>query len=118
MGKRTRECYLCGKKYEYCPTCSQDKMKPTWMAEFHDENCKNIFDTCSRFNMQLLNKEEAQDALNKCDLSNKENFKSYVQTDIENIFFEEPKTKRNKKVEPIIEETKSHAVVVNETEEK
>ena len=117
MGKRTRECYLCGKKYEYCPTCSQDKMKPTWMAEFHDENCKNIFDICTRFNMQLLNKEEAQGALKECDLSNKENFKPYVQPDIENIFFEEPKTKRIKKVEPIIEETKSHEVVT-ETEEK
>lgn len=86
MAKRDRKCYLCGEEYKYCPTCSQDRMKPTWLAEFHSESCKNIFDICTRFNMKLMNKEEAQEALKKCDLSNKENFKSYVQTDIENIF--------------------------------
>lgn len=90
MGRRSRECYLCGSDYQYCPTCSQDKMKPAWMSEFHSENCKNIFDICTRFNMQLMSKSEAQDALNACDLSNKENFKSYVQRDLEVIFEEDP----------------------------
>ena len=86
MGRRNRECYLCGQDYLYCPTCSQDKMKPAYMSEFHSENCKNIFDICTRFNMQLMSKTEAQDALNACDLTNKENFKSYVQRDLEVIF--------------------------------
>ena len=36
--------------------------------------------------MQLMSKTEAQDALNACDLTNKENFKSYVQRDLEVIF--------------------------------
>lgn len=86
MGRRNRECYLCGKDYQYCPTCSQDKMKPAYMSEFHSGNCKNIFDICTRFNMKLMSKTDAQDALNACDLSNKANFKSYVQRDLENIF--------------------------------
>ena len=90
MGRRNRECYLCGKDYQYCSTCSQDKMKPAYMSEFHSENCKNIFDICTRFNMQLMSKTEAQDALNACDLTNKANFKSYVQRDLENIFAEDP----------------------------
>ena len=90
MGRKTRECYLCGESYKYCPTCSQDKMKPSWMAEFHSESCKNIFDTCTRFNMGMMSKTEAQDALKSCDLSNKTNFKSYVQHDLEVIFEEEP----------------------------
>jgi hypothetical protein len=119
MGKRHRACYLCGEKYEYCPTCSQDKFKPTWMAEFHDENCKTIFDICTRFNMKLLSKIEAQAALKKCDLSNKAKFKDYVQRDLENIFTEEPKAKRNKKVEPVaqklaVEETAIHEVIEKE----
>ena len=120
MGRRNRECYLCGKDYQYCPTCSQDKMKPAWMSEVHSENCKNIFDMCTRFNMQLMSKSEAQAALNACDLSNKENFKSYVQRDLEVIFAEEPK-KRGKRIEiqpvddaMIIEE--SHEVVKKENE--
>jgi hypothetical protein len=86
MGRRARECYLCGEDYLYCPTCSQDRLKPTWMAEFHSENCKNIFDICTRFNMNLMSKKESQEALKSCDLSNKENFKDYVQHDLEVIF--------------------------------
>ena len=56
------------------------------MAEFHSESCKNIFDICTRFNMNLLTKAEAKDALQSCDLSNKDNFKDYVQNDLANIF--------------------------------
>ena len=89
MGRRNRECYLCGQQYLYCPTCSNDRMKPTWMAEFHSEDCKNIFDICTRFNMDMITKEQAQKELAKCDLSNKKNFKSYVQHDLEVIFEEE-----------------------------
>ena len=90
MGRRNRECYLCGEGYLYCPTCSQDKMKPAYMAEFHSENCKNIFDTCTRFNMGMMSKIEAQEVLKSCDLSSKENFKSYVIHDLEVIFAEDP----------------------------
>ena len=90
MARRARECYLCGTAYKYCPTCSEDRNTPAWMSEFHTDNCKNIFDICTRFNMKLMSKAEAQDALNVCDLSNKSNFKSYVQRDIEVIFEEEP----------------------------
>ena len=133
MGRRSRTCYLCGQDYQYCPTCTQDKAKPAWMSEFHSESCKNIFDICTRFNMGRMSKEEAQDALNTCDLSNKSNFKSYVQRDLVKIFAEEPK-KRSKRieikpideimpvveiapvveVEPVIEDT--HEVVTIENE--
>lgn len=104
MARRERKCYLCGAEYKYCPTCYQDRMKPYYMSEFHSEDCKNIFDICTRFNMGLMSKTEAQEALSTCDLTNKKNFKSYVQTDLENIFAAEPK-KAN---------TKSHGVVKEE----
>ena len=83
MGRRTRECYLCGAGYSYCPTCSQDRMKPAWMAEFHSENCKDIFDICTRFNMRLVTKEDAQSLMKKCDVSNKENFRKSVQNTLD-----------------------------------
>ena len=89
MGKRNRKCYLCGEHYNYCPTCSQDKMKPSWMAEFHEENCVKIFEICTRFNMKQMSKSEARAALSACDLSNKENFKSFVKRDLENILAED-----------------------------
>ena len=90
MARKSRECYLCGVEYKYCGTCSNDRMKPAWMSEFHSENCKNIFDICTRFNMKLMSKTDAQEALISCDLSNKANFKSYVQNDLDVIFEEEP----------------------------
>ena len=102
MARRERKCYLCGEQYQYCRTCSQDRAKPAWMSEFHSESCKDVFDICTRYNMGLLTQAEAQDALASCDLSNRENFKSYVQTDLENIFAE------NKPA------NKSHEVVTKE----
>jgi len=74
------------------------------MSEFHSEDCKNIFDICTRFNMQLMSKTEAQDALKSCDLTNKANFKPYVQRDLEVIFAEEPKKRGLRaKAQPIDE---------------
>lgn len=127
MGRRNRECYLCGVDYQYCGDCTQDRMKPAWMSEFHSESCKNIFDICTRFNMKLMSKTEAQEALKTCDLSNKENFKSYVQRDLENIFkvdavpapAEEPKFKRGKRIEvnPVDDFADiAHVVVLEEKE--
>ena len=56
------------------------------MSEFHSESCKNIFDICTRFNLGMMSKTEAQESLKSCDLTNRENFKSYVQRDLKNIF--------------------------------
>ena len=104
MARRNRECYLCGTDYKYCSTCSQDRMKPSYMSEFHSESCKNIFDICTRYNMGLMSKTEAQEALSTCDLSNRANFKSYVQTDLENIFAND--TKKAKSYEVVLTEKK------------
>lgn len=117
MAKRDRKCYLCGENYQYCPTCSNDRMKPAWMAEFHSANCKNIFDICTRFNMQLLTKEEAKAALEQCDLTNKENFKSYVQRDLGNIFAEDAPKRGKRSQLPVVDEAVTHEVV-DKTENK
>lgn len=118
MGRRTRECKVCGTKYEYCPTCSQDKYKPAWMALFHEENCMKIWDICTRFNMELMSKEEAKEALLKCDLSKKESFVDFVQKDIENILKEEPAPMVVEEIKPVEEkpvfkkqEFKKHEVI-------
>lgn len=98
MAKKNRECATCGEKYSYCPNCN--RKEPAWMSEFHEENCKNIFQICTSFNVNVMSKHEAQEALKACDLSNKANFKSFILRDLENIFKEEPKAKRKHYVEP------------------
>ena len=116
MAKRDRKCYLCGENYKYCPTCSQDKMKPSWMAEFHNENCKNIFNIATRFNLKLLTKAEAKAEMDKCDLSNRENFKAYVQRDLENIYAQEKPEVKAVEAKPFANKVKynSHEVVNEE----
>lgn len=112
--KKNRVCLTCEEKYVYCPNCN--RKDPAWMAEFHHENCKNIFDICTRFNMGMMSKTEAQEALNACDLSNKANFKSYVQRDLANIYKEEPTVKRGKRVEINPVDETAHEVVTKENE--
>lgn len=116
MARRNRECYLCGTEYKYCPTCSEDKMKPAWMAEFHSEDCVKIFAICTDFNMGKMSKSDAQSALNKCDLSNRPNFMSCIQHDLDVIFAEEPK-KKFKKTESIDIEFDTHEVVIKKENE-
>ena len=108
MAKKNRECATCGAKYSYCPTCN--RKEPAWMAEFHEENCKNIFQICTSFNVNLMSKYEAKAALEQCDLSNKENLTSCIKHDLENIFKEEPKAKRKYTFEP----EATHEVVTEE----
>ena len=96
MAKKNKICLTCGEQYYYCSNCH--RKDPVWMSEFHAENCKDIFDICTRFNMQMLTKEQAKAELDACDLTNKENFKSFVQRDLENIYKEEP-VNRGKRAE-------------------
>lgn len=107
MAKKNRRCSTCGEKYSYCPNC--DKNSPSWMVAFHAENCKNIFQICTQYNVGALAKKEAQDALSACDLSNKANFVSCVQRDLENIFAEDPKPAVKPAAKP-----KAHEVVLPE----
>ena len=116
MARRDRKCYLCGENYKYCPTCSDDKMKPYWMSDFHSEACKDIFEICTNFNLGKMPKHEAKAALEQYDLSNKANFKAFAQRDLENIFKsdEEPKAKRVKKAEMPIFDESTYEVVTQE----
>ena len=112
MAKKNRECLTCGTKYSYCPNCN--RKEPSWKTEFHAENCKNIFQICVQYNANLLTKEQAKEALNACDLSNKENFKDCIKRDFENIYKEEPVIKRGKRAEINPVDEAAHEVVTEE----
>lgn len=86
--RHARKCYNCGKIYSYCPDCFDDRGKPYIMATFHDTNCAEIFNTCVKFNMGLITKEEAKTLLSGLDLNDKANFREDVQKDIKVIFAE------------------------------
>ena len=69
MAMLNRKCIICGTRYSYCPHCSEDANKPTWMAIFCGENCKDIYTTLDDFRDGRMSKEDAQVVLNGLDLS-------------------------------------------------
>lgn len=69
MAKLNRKCIICGTRYSYCPHCSEDANKPTWMAIFCGENCKDIYTTLDDFRDGRISREDAKTVLNGLDLS-------------------------------------------------
>jgi len=72
MKKNNKTCIVCGEKYTYCNSCEAFYNLPTWMAIFHNENCKDLFTITSDYLANTLDKDEAIERLNKCDLSYKD----------------------------------------------
>ena len=104
--KYEHKCLCCGASYSYCNNCYDFRNYPLWMNSFHDENCKNIFETCTNYNFKLITKEQAKEALSKYDLSNRANFSACVQRDLNTILAESKPSVEKKdfvKNEPIHE---------------
>ena len=83
--KNNRKCIVCGQNYTYCNHCDSDKLKPTWFAIFHDQNCHDIYDAVANI-LPQQGKESAKEALDKLDLSNKENFHQNIVKSINEIY--------------------------------
>ena len=64
-----RKCILCGKEYVYCKSCKKDAKLATWHTLFDTENCRDISKTLTDYNFNRMAKEEAREALSKCDLT-------------------------------------------------
>ena len=126
---KNRKCFCCSAHYSYCPDCStSDKLAPSWKATFCSEDCMTIWTTCTRYNMGRLTKPEAKEIISALNLKPTSEYASCVQKDLAVILKEDPKPKRNKRIEikPIdeaanieptfTEETIHHEVVIQENE--
>lgn len=99
--KNNRKCIVCGREYYYCShNCMDSINKPSWYTIFHDENCHDIYGAVANI-LPQEGKEAAKEALDKCDLSNKENFHPNIIKSINEIYdiVEEVKEKKNEKIE-------------------
>lgn len=112
MAKLNRVCCVCKQQYKYCPTCAVDAKKPTWMAVFCCENCKNLYDVINDYRYGKISKEEALNKLNTLDLSSTddlpENFKKMLN---EILAVKE-------QVEVLVEETTKSVVLAYEVKEE
>ena len=75
---KARKCIVCGKEYEYCNRCSSHANMPTWMALYHDDNCRTIMNIATEYMAGNIIKADAKSQLDNCDLTNKKNFKESV----------------------------------------
>lgn len=120
MATNNRKCTCCNERYSYCPSCSgADRLAPSWKAEFCSETCKDLWLTCTRFNMQRLTKQEAQDVIKSLPLKSITEYAQCVQRDLGVILKEDSKLKRGKRIvaQPIDEPTViEHEVVTNKNE--
>lgn len=112
--KNNRRCIVCSKEYQFCSHCQDGEIKPSWYNIFHDQNCHDVYDAVANI-YPVQGKEAAKIALDKCDLSNKDNFHPNIIkaiNEIRNIDIKD-ENKENK-----VEENKTEEVKVEETNEK
>ena len=62
-----KNCEICGKPYEYCPTCPRDMYKPTWMHRFDTDKCKKLWDVLSANGVGESSDVETASILNEMD---------------------------------------------------
>lgn len=108
MRKGTRTCIVCGVEYTYCNSCKAHASQPSWMAIYHDDNCRNIMNICTEYMAGNLSKSDAKSELDKCDLTNKKNFKESVIKAINEIYATKKSSKfeADKIAEEIVENDK------------
>lgn len=84
--KKNKTCIVCNKKYTFCTGCAEFDRFPRWMAIYHDENCKKIFETASDFLAGEISQQVAKEQFDKCDLSGKESFHYKIQEAINLVY--------------------------------
>ena len=99
---KARKCIVCGKEYEYCNRCSSHANMPTWMALYHDENCRSIMNIATEYMAGNITKSEAKSQIDSCDLTDKKNFKESVVKAIDEIC----STKKATKADVVIADEK------------
>lgn len=92
--KHERKCICCGEHYSYCNTCAEDQTKPTWYRIFCSDNCHDIYNVTLRYGDGLLTQGEAHTALNKLDITKKDQMHPVIKSRINEIMgIKEPKKK-------------------------
>ncbi len=105
MARYVRSCILCGKKYEYCNTCSAFQDKPVWMFSYCSEDCKDITSLLTDYIYNKISKEEVKRIIGSKDTSRHMQYKgSYGKAYKEIMDETEPEISEENKTEKGIEE--------------
>ena len=110
-----RKCICCGEKYQYCPSCGNDRLKETWYSAFCSETCKDLWKTLSEYSMELINKSQAIELINTLPLKDKSKYVACVQRDLGKLFEKEVKHNKSVKKQVIIEKSEIENISTQDT---
>lgn len=96
---KNRTCFICGNKYDYCPTCDRDRLKPSWYALFCNDNCYKINNILSANTAGKLSVLEAQVELKKINFEDSNIKNELTKSHIDKIMKHKEKTVDKEKVE-------------------
>ena len=100
-----RKCICCSEKYQYCPSCGSDRLKPTWHSSFCSETCKDLWQTLSKYSMGFINKDEAAELINTLPLKDKSKYTVCVQRDLDKVLKKEIKRSKTESKKNIIKKS-------------
>lgn len=98
MGKDTRICKACGSEYDYCPKCQKYAHLPQWMWRCDTDECNDIFNALSAYNMGFGSIDEIKRVINKHNITDYSKFVSSIADKLNSLLPIE-KAKKNKKKE-------------------
>lgn len=105
-----RVCLCCGKKFEYCPTCEKYKNTPM-SAGFDCEECKEIFNVVSGYNIGVATIEDVKAVLDKYNIEDVSVYKGVVKEVLMKATTPAPEVKK-------VEETETKNVDIELKEKK
>lgn len=116
-GRFDRFCTVCGKHYEYCPTCSRFSHMERWHDAYCSANCKDLYNVTAGFINHWQEPEVEAARLQKLDLSYKDKVPAWMQAAIRDIQRVELNNDDKKVVDKVEAETATEEPVVEEVKE-
>ena len=83
--KKIRKCYTCGAEYDYCPGCANSSGGPEWKLLWDKEECKDIFNILSAYNMDLVSDAEVKEVLDAYDVKSYDGYKDGIKAQLKKI---------------------------------
>lgn len=103
LKRKNKVCHTCSTEYKFCTGCADYDHLPRWMALFHNDNCRMIFNTISSYNVGHITKSEAAEQLRGCDLSYKNKMKPNIVEKIDMILCDEPNADKLMTTDTVVE---------------
>ena len=116
-GRFDRFCTVCGKHYEYCPTCSRFSHMERWHDAYCSANCKDLYNVTAGFINHWQEPEVEAARLQKLDLSYKDKVPAWMQAAIRDIQRVELNNDDKKVVDKVEAEKAVEEPVVEEVKE-